>query len=116
MDSLPQGIFWKDSKSVYLGCNKNYAGMAGLSDPKSIIGKTDWELPWKKDATERFLVEENAIMKSNTSKYNVIESVIDSSGRSARLCINRVPLHDINGNVDGIMAFISDISEHSAGI
>lgn len=116
VDSLPQGIFWKDSKSVYLGCNKNYAGMAGLSDPKSIIGKTDWELPWKKDATERFLVEENAIMKSNTSKYNVIESVIDSSGRSARLCINRVPLHDINGNVDGIMAFISDISEHSAGI
>jgi PAS domain S-box-containing protein len=113
VDSLPQSIFWKDSKSVYLGCNKNYAGMAGLSDPKSIIGKTDWELPWKKEATERFLVEESAIMKSNTSKYHVIESVIDSSGRSARLRINRVPLHDVNGNVDGIMAFISDISDHS---
>ena len=29
MDSIPQFIFWKDTESVYLGCNQNFAQAAG---------------------------------------------------------------------------------------
>ena len=39
--SLPNYIFWKNEKSVYLGCNENFARLVGLSRPEDIVGKTD---------------------------------------------------------------------------
>ncbi len=44
--SLPQFIFWKDTHSVYLGCNQNYANLVGLCSPDDIVGKTDADLDW----------------------------------------------------------------------
>ncbi len=49
MENIPQSIFWKDMKSVYLGCNKNFAKEAGIEHPEEIIGKTDYDLAWKKE-------------------------------------------------------------------
>ena len=45
--SLPQYIFWKNQKSVYLGCNENFARLVGLSRPEEIVGKTDQDLNWQ---------------------------------------------------------------------
>ena len=28
---IPQVIFWKDTQSVYMGCNDNYAQLLGLN-------------------------------------------------------------------------------------
>ena len=43
--SLPQYIFLKDQKSVYLGCNENFARLVGLSRPEDIVGNgTDLDL------------------------------------------------------------------------
>jgi len=47
MDNIPQFIFWKDGNSVYLGCNRNFAQVAGVGSPENIVGKT-YDLPWKK--------------------------------------------------------------------
>ncbi|MBU4287790.1 MAG: hypothetical protein KKI12_06410, partial [Proteobacteria bacterium] len=55
VDSLPQAIFWKDKNAVYLGCNKNFAVHAGVESPDDIVGKNDYDLPWKKEETELYL-------------------------------------------------------------
>ncbi|PAX47624.1 PAS domain-containing protein, partial [Brunnivagina elsteri] len=47
LETIPQHVFWKDSNSVFLGCNRNLAKVAGLNSPEDIIGKTDYDLPWK---------------------------------------------------------------------
>lgn len=38
---LPNYVFWKDSNSIYLGCNHNFASLIGLTSPHDIIGYTD---------------------------------------------------------------------------
>ena len=48
VNQLPAAIFWKDKNSVFLGCNQYFASLAGLTSPKEIIGKTDYNLPWGK--------------------------------------------------------------------
>ena len=42
IDNIPQRVFWKDIRSVYLGCNKNFARAAGVDQPENIAGKTDY--------------------------------------------------------------------------
>lgn len=111
LDSIPQFICWKDRKSVFLGCNKNYARMVGLPDTQSIIGKTDWDLPWKKEETEHFLIDDNQVMESDAPKYHIIEPAYDINGRETWLDTNKVPIHDIDGHVSGLIVVFSDISE-----
>ena len=52
IDNIPEAAFWKDRNSVYLGCNQHFAKFAGLNSPLEIIGKTDYDLPWKPEETE----------------------------------------------------------------
>jgi PAS domain S-box-containing protein len=111
LDSIPQFIAWKDRKSVFLGCNKNYADMTGLPDTQSIMGKTDWDLPWKKEETEDFLKDDELVMSSDTPKYHIIEPAFDVEGKQRWLATNKVPLHDAKGNVYGILVAFSDITE-----
>lgn len=111
LNTIPQFICWKDINSVFLGCNNNYAKLVGLSDPQLIIGKTDWDLPWKKEETESFLLYDRKIMESDTAEYNIIEMAYSANGRETYLNTNKVPLHDANGNVNGILVSFEDITE-----
>lgn len=103
LDTIPQSICWKDRDSRFLGCNKNYARLVGLPDTQSIIGKTDWDLPWKKDETEHFLRDDRKIMDSDAGEYHIIESAFDADGKETLLSTNKAPLHDSEGKVCGIM-------------
>ena len=47
LDSLPMHIFWKDTDSVYLGCNRDFARVAGIDSPDEIVGMSDFDLAWK---------------------------------------------------------------------
>ncbi|RCJ27999.1 hypothetical protein A6770_24215 [Nostoc minutum NIES-26] len=40
IDNIPQGIFWKDRNSVYLGCNQNFARDACVLDVRLSMKKT----------------------------------------------------------------------------
>jgi PAS domain S-box-containing protein len=80
LDTIPQSICWKDCKSVFLGCNMNFARMVGLDNPQKIIGKTDWDLPWKKEETEFFIACDKRIMNADSSEYHIIETALNSLG------------------------------------
>jgi PAS domain S-box-containing protein len=44
LDSIPQGVFWKDHESRFLGCNKICARSVGFASPDALFGKNDREL------------------------------------------------------------------------
>src|SRR5690606_29796689 len=50
IETIPMRIFWKDQESRFLGCNTAFAHDAGLESPEEIIGRTDYDLIWEKDA------------------------------------------------------------------
>ena len=111
LDSIPQFICWKNKNSEFLGCNENFLKMVGLPDVQSLIGKTDWDLPWKKEETERFLRDDFEAMETNVPHYHIIEQVLDANGRETWHDTNKVPLHDSEGNVYGLLVSSSDITE-----
>ena len=110
MDNIPQYIFWKDRNSVYLGCNQNFARAAGIDNPDKIIGKTDYDLPWKKEETEFFRECDRRVMESNTAELGIVETQLQADGKEAWLETNKVPLHDAEGKVIGILGTYQDIT------
>ncbi len=111
IDNIPQHIFWKDINSVYLGCNKNFARAAGVMDPSKIIGKKDFELAWEKSEAETFYEIDRLVMESDKPEYHIIESQLQADGKKSWVDKNKIPLHDNNGNVVGILGTYGDITE-----
>jgi PAS domain S-box-containing protein len=111
LDSIPQYICWKDRNSMFLGCNKNHLGLFDLPDTESIIGKTDWELHQGKEEIEKFIKDDRDVMENDAPKYHIIEKAYYPNGKQRWLETNKVPLHDAEGNVYGIMIAYSDITE-----
>lgn len=111
VDSLPLAIFWKDKNSVYLGCNKNFAVHAGVESPDDIVGKNDYDLPWKKEETELYLDADRRVMATDTPEYNTIEQQLQADGKQAWVETNKIPLYNTRGEVIGILGSYEDITE-----
>ena len=61
MNNIPQAVFWKGRNLIYLGCNQAFADDAGVSTPDEIIGKTDFDMPWKNQA-ELYRADDRQVM------------------------------------------------------
>jgi two-component system, cell cycle sensor histidine kinase and response regulator CckA len=111
MDSIPQYIFWKNRHFVYLGCNRNFAQAAGVGEPEKIKGKTDYDLAWKKEEADFFRECDRRVMENDQPEYHIIEPQYQAGGKQAWLDTNKIPLHDSDGNVVGILGTYEDITE-----
>lgn len=110
MDNIPQLIFWKDRNSVYLGCNQSFATVAGVGSPANIVGKTDYDLPWKPQETEWFRHCDRRVMTSDTAELGIVEPILQSDGQQNWVETNKIPLHDSAGKVVGILGTSEDIT------
>jgi len=111
MNSIPQFIFWKDCNSVYLGCNENFAHVAGLNSASEIAGKTDYDLAWNKEEADSFVEYDKRVMSSGIPEYHIIEPQLQADGKRAWLDTNKVPVFDESGIVVGILGTYEDITE-----
>ncbi len=110
VENIPYQIFWKDHNSVFLGCNKNFAAMDGRSDPKEMIGKTDYDTAWGVNA-EEYRRGDAAVMALGEPILNKEEVLPDKSGYEKVILTSKVPLRDEAGAVIGLLGIIVDITE-----
>lgn len=111
MDNIPQGVFWKDRDSVYLGCNRNFAHNAGLDNPQLIVGKTDYDLCCTKEDSDSSRQWDLKVMATNQAQYHIIDNQLQFDGKQVWVEANKVPLHDGQGNVVGILGTVEDITD-----
>jgi PAS domain S-box-containing protein len=111
MNSTPQAVFWKDRNSVYLGCNPVFARHAGFDSPEQVVGKTDYDLCWRKEEADHYRQYDKCVMEKDTPEYHIIEPQLQADGKQAWVDTNKVPLHDAEGNVVGILGTYEDITE-----
>jgi len=111
MDNIPQLIFWKDINSVYLGCNQNFLEVSGFNNPEDIVGKTDYDMPWTKNESDFYRMTDRQIMDTDTAEYKIQETQQTASGLIINVETNKIPLHDKNGQVIGILGTYENITE-----
>jgi hypothetical protein len=67
------------------------------------VGKTDYDLGWKKEEADSYREYDKKVMDANTPEYHIIERQKQADGKQAWIDTNKVPLHDANCNVVGIL-------------
>lgn len=114
LDYIPQAVFWKDRQSVYLGCNRNFARAAGVERPQEVVGKTDYDLAWRREQADSYRECDRRVMENNRPELHILEPQLQAGGKQAWLDTNKVPLHDAEGRVVGILGTFDDITERKA--
>ena len=112
LNIFPSGIFWKNTDSVFIGCDRQFALLAGLRSPKEIIGKTDFDLPWGDTQAAVYRKDDNAVVYEGEPKLNIEEKFILTDGAELSVLTNKTPLFSPAGEVMGIMGVFYDKTEN----
>lgn len=110
VDNIPMMTFWKDSDLVYMGCNQAFASQMGLSSPTDIIGKTDFDL-YSKESAHHNQDDDRWVIDTDYSKLDVEEPTLQPGGAKTWSRTNKIPLHDRDGKVIGLLVTSEDITE-----
>ncbi|MFO0878266.1 MAG: PAS domain S-box protein [Gemmataceae bacterium] len=112
INHIPQGVFWKDRTSRYLGCNQVVAAQAGLGSPAELVGRTDFELPsLSTELATSFVEADQAVMQSGESSLDVVYRVPLTHGSTVWLQTSKIPLQDAEGQSIGVLGTWQDITE-----
>jgi diguanylate cyclase (GGDEF)-like protein/PAS domain S-box-containing protein len=109
INTIPIGIFWKDSKLKYAGCNNFFLKDLNMKDESELIGKSDYDLPWKRDGALYRAVDKD-IMDTGIGKLNVEEKITDETGAEKWISISKVPQPDGYGKIVGIVGAYQNIT------
>jgi len=110
LDLVPQAIWWKDRHSRILGCNRNFARLAGVESPSELIGKTNYDF-WTKEEADFFRAVDARVMNQNKAEYGIVEPAGQHNNTTIWLETNKMPLHDAEGRVIGTLGTAQDISD-----
>ncbi len=114
MSNIPQFIFWKDTNSVYMGCNMNFAKAAGCEHPEQVVGLTDHDMPWVGDEADFFRQIDQEVMKGDLPVLSLVESITMQDGIERYVETNKVPLRDQTGEIIGVLGTFHDITAQKA--
>ena len=107
LEHLPQRIFHKDARSVFVSCNKNFADDLGIA-AHEVSGKTDFDF-YPKELAEKYRADDHRLMETGQT-----EALEESHIKDSRECFVqtvKTPLTDDDGNVTGILGIFWDITE-----
>jgi PAS domain S-box-containing protein len=110
LDAIPARVHWKNLDSVYMGCNQRFARDAELNSPSEIVGKTDFDLPWKKYA-EMYQSRDREVIATGKFMLEYEQPRSSSDGKTFWLLQSKLPLHDAGGNIIGVLSTYEDVTE-----
>jgi len=81
-----------------------------MDDPKSVVGKTDFEFHPKEKAQE-FYEDEQRIILTGKPLINKLEEQTDLDGKLMWASVTKVPIYNQNGHVTGIIGISRDVTK-----
>ena len=112
IERFPGVVFWKDTNSVYLGCNKTFSDGAGLKSSSEIEGKSDFDLPWAETEAFDYRAQDRLVLESGEAKLHIIETQLQANGSIVWFETCKIPLRDTHGSVYGVLGVSTDITQH----
>lgn len=109
LNTIPDLVWMKDSKGVYLFCNQKFEKFFGKS-VSEICGKTDYDFLDKKLANFFKLKDQEAI-DNGVPSINEEEVTYADDGHSEILETIKTPVYDPDGGILGVLGIARDITE-----
>jgi PAS domain S-box-containing protein len=110
IDNLPDPIYVQDIDCRKVIANKADVENIGLTSEADVLGKTDIELfPGK--IGERGYADDKKVIITGEPVFDLEEEFINAKGIKRWLLTTKIPLHDNNGKVAGLVGIGHDITE-----
>jgi diguanylate cyclase (GGDEF)-like protein/PAS domain S-box-containing protein len=109
MDNISDSIYFKDKEKRFIRVNKAKAEHSGLA-PEEMIGKTDFDFFPKEIAIQSFK-DDAHIMESGRSIIGKTEKIIRLDKREYWVSTTKVPWHDKEGRIIGVIGISRDITQ-----
>ncbi|HZI24793.1 MAG TPA: GAF domain-containing protein, partial [Chryseolinea sp.] len=77
IDNIPRAVFWKGKDLTFQGCNKIFAQVAGLKSFVDLVGRTDYEMPWKEHG-DAYRADDLAVMNSRKARLDLEEKNVNN--------------------------------------
>jgi PAS domain S-box-containing protein len=110
LNNLPEYIYFKDKDSKFLKNSLSHVRLFGFSDPKDILGKSDFDFFSDEHARPAF-EDEQKIIKTGKPILNLIEKEVKKDGSISWVSTSKMPLVDKQGNIIGTFGISKDITE-----
>jgi PAS domain S-box-containing protein len=107
IENTPQRIFIKDTNSVYVSCNRNYASDWKII-PDDIVGKTDYNL-FPKELADKYRADDKRIIESGRTEE--IEEKYIKDGVESWVRTMKAPIRDEKNTIIGVLGIFWDITE-----
>jgi PAS domain S-box-containing protein len=110
IDTVPDFIYVKDVNHRMLLNNKAHARSLGLHNPNDAIGKTDADL-FPSELAAKFFTDEQRVLETGQAIVNTEERSIGESGDEIWALTTKVPLHNLHGNLIGLVGITRNVTE-----
>lgn len=112
LNNIPQGVFWKDRNSIYLGCNQVISQAVGLNSPDDLVGKSDFDFPsLTAEQAAHFVDSDREVIESGVPKFAIVEPLTRFDGQTIWIETIKVPLRDENGQIIGVLGTWQDVTQ-----
>jgi PAS domain S-box-containing protein len=110
VDHLPDYVYVKDLHSRFVLANQAVAEKMGAASPDALIGRTDFDF-YPPEAAAQYYGDERQVILTGRPLIDVDEMSLNIKLNKAQWVLtSKVPLHDANGNVTGIVGVGRDIT------
>ncbi len=109
LDTVPAMVYLKDIDHRYVAVNKAFCDSIGKTSSE-IIGKTAYDiLPG--DAAEEYHKADEAVMDRDSRVDDHEKQIRNDNGDIMWVSTTKVPLHDSQGLVNGVVGLVQDVSD-----
>jgi PAS domain S-box-containing protein len=110
LTTTPDRIYFKDRESRFIKINEAFARMHEFSDPRTLMGKTDFDIFGGQHARQAY-EDEQRIIATGEPMIGKEEREDWLDGRITWASSTKLPLRDSSGKIIGIVGITRDITE-----
>jgi diguanylate cyclase (GGDEF)-like protein/PAS domain S-box-containing protein len=109
LSNIPTVFYIRDTDLKFIKVNNAFEDLVNKKSSE-IIGKTDFDLYPEVNA-KKMSEDDIDVLNTDKPKLNIEENIFMPDGKNIWLMANKIPLHDKDGKLIGIMGISYDVTE-----
>lgn len=110
IDTMPDSIYIKDKECRKIIANTFDVQYLCRKSESEVIGKNDFDI-YPKELAEKFYADDQKVIQTGQPLINREEYVVNEKGEKIWLLTTKVPLHDENNQIIGLVGIGRNITE-----
>ena len=110
LDNIPQLVFWQDRHLRFMDVNQSFQDFFNIANYNDIVGTNDYSLLGEGIDVDRVIATNKEVIKTQTPQYRIRWPIRRPNENVIWLEVNKIPFHDKNGEVVGVLTTGEDIT------